>query len=117
MPVPRINASAKFTEMEVREIKIRLQGGASPREIAKLFGVASETIRKIHRGDTWAWVTVLPRADDAEMAAAAESSLEKMQRLLASQKAGVEKANAAVEELKALSPSTAARLKALRGEE
>lgn len=49
-------AGAALTEREVAGIKTRLQQGHLPRAIADDYGVATESIRRIGRGETWAWV-------------------------------------------------------------
>lgn len=49
-------AGALLTEAEVKRIKGLLMQGVSRREIGKLFRVATETIARIARGDTWGWV-------------------------------------------------------------
>lgn len=49
-------AGALLTEAEVKRIKGLLAQGVSRREIGKLFRVATETIARIARGDTWGWV-------------------------------------------------------------
>lgn len=48
--------NTNFTEADVARIKRNLSLGFSTRELAQANGCAIETIRKIARGDTWAWV-------------------------------------------------------------
>jgi hypothetical protein len=54
--------NAKLTEEQVRIIKRDLadyhagKSGDSPLEIARMLGLAAETIRRIDRGETWGWV-------------------------------------------------------------
>lgn len=48
--------SATLTEAEVRIIKQKLAEGMSPRELAEVYQVCLETVRRIRRGDSWAWV-------------------------------------------------------------
>ena len=43
-------------EAEVRHIRKLLVEGMSPREIAQAYNVGLETIRRIDRRDTWAWL-------------------------------------------------------------
>lgn len=87
-------AGAALTTREVAGIKVRLSRGDSPRLIAQDYDVGTETIRRIGRGETWAWVEAaeflidplaeiippepLPEAVQAELA-------ESAQRLLALQ--------------------------------
>lgn len=49
-------AGATLTEPEVRIIKAKLQEGISPRALAGIYQVGIETVRRIDRGETWAWV-------------------------------------------------------------
>lgn len=51
--------NAQLTEDEVRAIR-RLAHVHSAREIAKLYGLGAETIRRLLRGETWAWVKDTP---------------------------------------------------------
>lgn len=56
-PQKRPLRTAKFTDAEVRELRIRAEHeGIVVREEADRFGVTPETIRKILRGDTFRWV-------------------------------------------------------------
>lgn len=76
-----------LTESEVAQIKWNLQQGLStPREIAQAYGVGTETIRRIDRGDTWAHVQALPPDQAQSAAPASEISEEEIeaskQRLL-----------------------------------
>jgi hypothetical protein len=48
--------AGKLTEDIVRRIRRGASEGQSPREIGMLFGVATETIRRIVRRETWAHV-------------------------------------------------------------
>ena len=48
--------NAALSEGQVAHIKVLLQKGISAREIAQANDVGLETIRRIGRGDTWAWV-------------------------------------------------------------
>lgn len=50
---PKRKDSAKLTAEEVRDIRRRLQAGASRREVAAVFVVSPSTIRKIALGETW----------------------------------------------------------------
>lgn len=43
---------------DVLYIKEELQKGVSPRQLAELFEVGTETIRRIARGESWGWVKV-----------------------------------------------------------
>jgi hypothetical protein len=48
--------NAVLTEGAVARIKGELLQGRSPRSLAEASGVGIETIRRISRGETWAWV-------------------------------------------------------------
>jgi transposase len=82
-------ANAVLNEAEVRVIRRNLAAGSSARLIAELYGLSIETIRRIGRRDTWAWVkdeaeldAPLPPASEEEKAKIAES-LARVQRRLA----------------------------------
>jgi hypothetical protein len=47
---------ATLNEQTVALIKARLKQGVSARQLAQVNEVGLETIRRIGRGDTWAWV-------------------------------------------------------------
>jgi len=47
---------AKLTVEDVIIVKCRLANGETPRVIAQSFGLSTETIRKIARGESWAWL-------------------------------------------------------------
>ena len=83
-------AGAVLTEQEVARIKLNIkQGGIPLREIAQAYGVALDTIRRIARGDSWAWVlaedeqAIMPGATAESKQAAAESQARLMARLQA----------------------------------
>lgn len=61
-----LSTSSILKEDDVRKIKARLAVGDSPREIAKDYLVGAETIRRINRGETWAWLTPEQPTQDAE---------------------------------------------------
>lgn len=79
-----------FTEEEVRVIKRELKRGISPRELAGIYLCGLETIRKIGRGDTFAWVEEEDGREELAAAAARipnkeldEKAQESLKRLLA----------------------------------
>lgn len=86
----RRTASAVLTENEVRLIKrALLRKESTPREIAQIYCVGVETIRKISRGDSWGWVIDAPGVEEREdammstpmsagMRDAAQESLQKL---------------------------------------
>jgi hypothetical protein len=80
--------NTNFTEAQVARIKRNLLLGFSARELAQANGCALETIRKIGRGDTWAWVEAEAAEAPAELppaplpSAIAESQA-RLKRLLA----------------------------------
>ena len=67
-------ARAKLSEAAVRNIRLRAQTqGASPRDLAREHGVATETIRRILRWETHAYVGEEgPGASQEDWAAAAD---------------------------------------------
>lgn len=88
----RFNRSAFLSETDVMDIKRRLGHFAPahermrvrewPRDIAKLYMVGTETIRRIDRGDTWGWLTPEQPTDpkgEAEMQARIDESLKVLQ--------------------------------------
>lgn len=88
-------ANAQLTEREVRLIRAALARGAKPKALAELYGTGVETIRRIGRRETWAWVTDEFRPEEAEATAelalppkteeteaAAAASLARLQELL-----------------------------------
>lgn len=82
--------AATLTEAEVRVIKTKLAEGATPRELAEVYQVGLETIRRIKRGDSWAWVEGEAQEErliplTPELAAKAQASQEKLLRRLGMQ--------------------------------
>ena len=51
-----INGAARLTNADVRNIKILLSRKEPFRRLARKFGVDKQTIKRIHRGETWAWL-------------------------------------------------------------
>ena len=94
--------NARLEDHEVIRILERLKHGHSPRAIARDYGVGMETIRKIGRGDTYAWVTPpapeitsqerqeIESAIDPEMQIRAQASLAKLQAQLAAEQQRVD---------------------------
>jgi len=71
----RYRPRTELTEMQVRKIKFQHlppkdEGGEdwSVKQCAEFYGVCQETIRRIGRADSWAWVT--PEAIDVVFAQA-----------------------------------------------
>lgn len=52
-----LSRSSILSEGDVIKIKQRLASGEPTRTIARSYQVGTETIRRISRGDTWAWLT------------------------------------------------------------
>lgn len=48
---------AKVTELEVRRMRREAEAGTSARDLARRFGLSTETVRRILRWETWAWVS------------------------------------------------------------
>ena len=84
--VQRFAGNAKITEESVRALR-QLAGRHTPKELARIYGLGLETVRRILRRDTWAWVEdIMPELDavrnlepltQAE-AAQAQASLERV---------------------------------------
>ena len=49
-------ANARLTRGDVIKIRQLTREGHSPREISQMYNVGLETIRRVLRGDTWAWL-------------------------------------------------------------
>lgn len=59
---------AVLTSAEVALIKRRLLDGIeAPRDIGNSYGVSTETIRRIGRGDAWGWVEPAEPGTEAEL--------------------------------------------------
>lgn len=83
------NMNSRLTEGEVRTIRKELGKGTTAGELARVYTVSAETIRRIGRWETWNWLEEVPGeglpdaapkivVDEAEMAA----SVERMKDLL-----------------------------------
>lgn len=72
-------ANATLTADDVLRIRsLASAGGHSARDMAMIYGVGIETIRRILRGETWTWLLQpIPKTDED-----AEASLQKMLGLL-----------------------------------
>ena len=90
---------AVLSEAIVAGIKQRLFSGiSSVREEAQIYGVAMETIRKIWRGETWAWVEAGAAIEPPDHAAA-QASFERLEKML-NEASDVKKLDSELEELK-----------------
>jgi hypothetical protein len=90
----------KLTEDDVRRARrLASQGQLNVREFARICGVGTETLRRAVRGDTWGHVSEVEIRSDTELQSAAESSYEKLQRLLAAEKERKGAGDAMVQEL------------------
>lgn len=58
--------NAKITEESVRALR-RLSTTHTPKELAKIYRIGLETVRRILRRDTWAWVEDIMPAGLGEM--------------------------------------------------
>ena len=77
-----------LTEADVRRLRdLASRRMLNTRQEALFYGVNAETIRRAVRGETWTNLSMSPPASEAEMEAAAASSLAKLQSLLAADKA------------------------------
>lgn len=71
------NGNARLTEAEVRHIRWLLDTKKSnAAEIARLRGLNAETVRRIGRRETWAWVADLP--PEETMKQQSEASVNKL---------------------------------------
>ena len=50
------NVGAKLTEDQVRDIRRRIRGGESNPDIAKIYGVARNTVSQIRTGASWSHI-------------------------------------------------------------
>jgi len=67
----------KLTDTDVLNIRAQLEDGVPRKELALRYGVATETIAKIHRRNTFVRVGAVP-VSDAHMAAMAAASQAKV---------------------------------------
>lgn len=102
---------AKLTEHEVRLIKQQAAKGIRAAELARVYGLAAETVRRILRGETWTWVSIEPPRSEEQIAAEAQSSLERIQAAMQQERKMAEQADGAVEEIAGLSAEAAERLR------
>jgi hypothetical protein len=51
-----LNKTAKLNKDQIFEIKNLFQNKISPKEISKIYGVRTRTIRYILSGETWGWL-------------------------------------------------------------
>lgn len=59
----RANGAAVLTEAQVRVIRQKsVEEGMSAPQLARIYRVSAETIRRILRGETWNWLDDEPRA-------------------------------------------------------
>lgn len=91
----KANGAAVLTEAEVRVIrKMAREEGMSAPELARIYRVSAETIRRILRGETWNWLDEEPREralpdyevpipDSPELRESAAVSLEKFKAKMA----------------------------------
>jgi hypothetical protein len=81
---------AVLSSEQVAVIKRKLLLDFSSREIAESYGVGTETIRRIARGETWGWIEpagmdgkVLVEKSQADIALEAAASLERFKAMMA----------------------------------
>jgi hypothetical protein len=96
----RANGNAKLSEEQARVILAELQKPPGERrkagEIAEIYGLAAETVRRLWRGENWAWlradlaIAPAPTAAEAEAAAASLARLRKLQQAAAGSTAATE---------------------------
>jgi hypothetical protein len=105
-------AGAILTEAEVRVIKRELARSVPARTLSQIYMVGLETIRRIARGDTWAWVGEEPETDinaslpdlppehEARMKAAQQELLRLHRLEQVPQRAGLERLEREIEKAK-----------------
>lgn len=71
----RVNGAAKIDEFAVRRIRAAHREGMNAPDLAALFGLAAETVRRIIRRETWTWVEDHPPEPDEVIRASAERML------------------------------------------
>lgn len=77
------NGNARLTEMDVRAIrKLAEVDHVGPREIARMYLVSTETVRRILRRETWNWLADVPRKSEEELTAEAKASQAKVLQML-----------------------------------
>lgn len=81
--------NAQFTDEQVRRIRregalwnMGEPGGRDPREQAEIYGVGTETIRRILRRDTWNWLPDVEVKTEDMLQKEAEASQERMTRMM-----------------------------------
>lgn len=62
----RTATNSALTEETVARIKGLLTRGHTPKELGQAYGLATETIRRMGRGETWAWVSPDDTAESME---------------------------------------------------
>jgi hypothetical protein len=102
----RGRGNSELTPEEVRRIRRKLdlyyagaEGGMSPRDIAKDFCLATETVRKIGRRDTWRHVSEFEVKTEDQLALDAAASKERFLKGIAAEKEKGRVADQALEEL------------------
>lgn len=60
------NRISRLKEADIPAIRTLRKDGMLIREIAPIFGVSCETIRKVLTGKNWGWVTESPSTDDTQ---------------------------------------------------
>lgn len=88
----QVNKSSAFTEDQVRHVRKLAKDGWTAGEIARSFGemglhVATETVRKVIRRETWAWVTDLSDQGSGDLSADAAASAARVLQELTGQTA------------------------------
>ena len=116
-PKDRTTGNAKLTADTVRFLREQYRlGQVSVRGICATYAMSGEGVRRMLRGETWAWVgeAERPPISDAEVNAAQEKLIAAMREMKATEAAG----EAIVEELggPAMSEGARALLSRIRGD-
>lgn len=84
MDKKRVNGNATLTLKEVRHIRMLLDTGqARAPEIARMYLMNTESVRRIGRRETWAWVPEVPELKSSDaLTDAAAASLARVQASL-----------------------------------
>lgn len=87
IPIKRTNGNATLKPEEVRHIRKLARDGMTTAAIARVYMVGTETIRRVVRRDTWAWladeVETTPLPDSPEVTQQIAASKERFLKMLA----------------------------------
>lgn len=73
------NGNSTLTESDVRAIRASRE---SPRRLAEFYGLGVETIRRILRRESWAWLPEEPADQESAAAGTSKASAERLLEIL-----------------------------------